>query len=164
MRLDGVRVGGMSGLCFLSPFSPLTETNPLIKLSGIKLKSQLSKRSITILKKKKKKNCESWSDMGPSRPPPWTTSKISPCLAFLPRFPFSRGGRMDVHLSCEFPIWMFRKDFKSAAEAAHSKAPGCLNSTRKRGKKKKKKFVEGKITSADRAGLRPPPRGSGAND
>lgn len=53
MRLDGVRVGGMSGLCFLSPFSPLTETNPLIKLSGIKLKSQLSKRSITILKKKK---------------------------------------------------------------------------------------------------------------
>lgn len=55
MRLDGVRVGGMSGLCFLSPFSPLTETNPLIKLSGIKLKSQLSKRSITILKEKKKK-------------------------------------------------------------------------------------------------------------
>lgn len=54
MRLDGVRVGGMSDLCFLSPFSPLTETNPLIKLSGIKLKSQLSKRSITILKKKKK--------------------------------------------------------------------------------------------------------------
>jgi len=53
MRLDGVRVGGMSGLCFVSPFSPLTETNPLIKLSGIKLKSQLSKRSITILKKKK---------------------------------------------------------------------------------------------------------------
>lgn len=56
MRLDGVRVGGVSGLCFLSPFSPLTETNPLIKLSGIKLKSQLSKRSITILKKKKKGN------------------------------------------------------------------------------------------------------------
>lgn len=51
MRLDGVRAGGTSGLCFLSPFSPLTETNPLIKLSGIKLKSQLSKRSITILKK-----------------------------------------------------------------------------------------------------------------
>lgn len=49
MCLDGFRAGSMDCTGFLSPFSPLTETNPLIKLSGIKLKSQLSKRSITIL-------------------------------------------------------------------------------------------------------------------
>lgn len=49
MCLDGFRAGSTGCTGFLSPFSPLTETNPLIKLSGIKLKSQLSKRSITIL-------------------------------------------------------------------------------------------------------------------
>ena len=51
MRLDGFGVGRADCPCFLSPFSPLIETNPLIKLSGIKPESQLSKRSITILKK-----------------------------------------------------------------------------------------------------------------
>lgn len=53
MRLDGFGVGRAGCPCFLAPFSPLIETNPLIKLSGIKPESQLSKRSITILKKKK---------------------------------------------------------------------------------------------------------------
>ena len=51
MRLDGFGVGRAGCPWFLSPFSPLIETNPLIKLSGIKPESQLSKRSITILKK-----------------------------------------------------------------------------------------------------------------
>lgn len=46
MRLDGFGVGRAGGPCFPAPFSPLIETNPLIKLSGIKPESQLSKRSI----------------------------------------------------------------------------------------------------------------------
>lgn len=49
MSLDGFGVGRAGCPCFLSPFSPLTETNPLIKRSGRKPESQLSKRSITIL-------------------------------------------------------------------------------------------------------------------
>lgn len=51
MRLDGLGVGSAACPCFLSLFSPFTETRPLIKLSGIKPDAQLSTRPITIRQK-----------------------------------------------------------------------------------------------------------------